>query len=327
MIRTLGTASAVVSLSMAPPPIAFAGDPHQFRPQHTAYAAGSAPRSVAMATSTVTAYPTSSPPTTAPNTVSVFSVTETDLRRVRTDFATGAYPKHRGPRRRQQGQQTRPHHRGLRRQRRKCVARQRQWHLRGDDRLRDGRQPIFRGPGDIDKDGNLDIVTANYGDSTVSVFPATATAPSPARSDIRPAAPLSAVIGDVNRDGNPDIVTADTNTNTASVLIGSGSGDFGSPIAYSTGAGPTKRVSLGDLNSDGTPDIVTANVDGAAASVLLGNGDGTFTEHVGSRHRCAGRCGVPWRRQQRRQALTWLLPTTASARRVCCSATAMAHYR
>jgi FG-GAP-like repeat/Abnormal spindle-like microcephaly-assoc'd, ASPM-SPD-2-Hydin/FG-GAP repeat len=89
--------------------------------------------------------------------------------------------------------------------------------------------------------------------------------------------------GDVNGDGKADIVaTVDNSSNTGcpnnqvAVVIGKGTGKFGSAVLYSTGStAQSYDVFLKDVNGDGKPDIVTSNRDGTI-SILLNNGKGTF---------------------------------------------------
>ncbi len=143
-----------------------------------------------------------------------------------------------------------------------------------------GANPQSAAIGDFNGDGNLDIVTANSGDNTVTVllgngsggFMAAAGSPFAVGTN-----PQAVVIGDINRDGKPDIVTANSGDNSVTVLLGNGSGQFtpdpGNPFA--AGANP-QSVALGDLNGDGNPDIVTANAGDNTVNALLGDGTGNF---------------------------------------------------
>jgi hypothetical protein len=143
-----------------------------------------------------------------------------------------------------------------------------------------GNDPRSVALGDLDGDGNLDLVTANSGSNTVSIllgdgtgsFAPQANSPFPVG-----AAPESVAIGDLNGDGQLDLATANRNVNNVSVLLGDGTGSFvpeaNSP--FQVGTSP-ESVAIGDLNGDGQPDLAVANRNGNNVSVLLGDGTGSF---------------------------------------------------
>lgn len=89
-----------------------------------------------------------------------------------------------------------------------------------------------------------------------------------------PASPFAVATADFNDDGNPDLAVGNfgtpsiPGTATVSVLLGDGTGNFGSPTNFSVGDG-VRSVSVGDFNEDGLPDLVTANFNDSSMSVLL----------------------------------------------------------
>jgi uncharacterized protein (DUF2141 family) len=108
-----------------------------------------------------------------------------------------------------------------------------------------GINPISVAVGDLNGDGQLDLVTANIGGD--------------------PAAPIP-----------PD--------GTVSVLLGSGGGTFSAATTNPTGSLLAFSVAIGDLNGDGKLDLAVANYGdpmsgnpGGTISIFLGDGDGTFS--------------------------------------------------
>ena len=148
-----------------------------------------------------------------------------------------------------------------------------------------GASPQFVAVGDFNRDGKLDLVTANAGNNiTVLLGDGTGRFTAATGSPFAVGAtPQSVAVGDFNGDGNPDIVTANSGDNTLTILLGDGSGGFtaaaGSPIAAGT---TPQSVAIADVNGDGMPDIVTANNGANDVTVLLGDGTGGFTAAPGS---------------------------------------------
>ena len=140
---------------------------------------------------------------------------------------------------------------------------------------------------DVNGDGRLDLVTANYGSDAVGVLLGQASggfARVSTYSTGPDSSPVSVAVADVNGDGRPDCVTANTRTDAVGVLLGQIGGGFAAVMTHSTGtgtapAGPNsypRNVALADVNGDGRPDILTANLYNHTAGVLLGQAGGGF---------------------------------------------------
>lgn len=142
--------------------------------------------------------------------------------------------------------------------------------------------------GDVNGDGNLDIITANVFAGTVSVmlgdgaghFTQALGSPVDVGST---SGPVAVAIGDVSGDQKMDIVVANISTSKVTVLLNNGSARFhqsvGSP--FTVGTQPFS-VALGDVNGDGKLDIVTANTGSNNVTVLIGSGTGGFSAASGS---------------------------------------------
>jgi hypothetical protein len=141
-------------------------------------------------------------------------------------------------------------------------------------------------------DPNLDLIVANHGDNTLSVFLGDGKGNFTAAGTI-PAGggPSSIATGDFNGDGKIDLAVTNQNDNTVSIFLGNGDGTFQPRVDDATGNGPV-WVSVADFNGDGIPDLAIANNGaptdtntGDTVSILLGNpsttntsiGNGTFS--------------------------------------------------
>jgi hypothetical protein len=150
-----------------------------------------------------------------------------------------------------------------------------------------GSRPNDIAVGDWNKDGKLDIVTCNVGNTVTVLLGNGSGGFTPAAGSPINLAAHTIAAGDVNNDGNLDLALTEHDSFGVSILLGTGNGRFaaapGSPFIAYQGAKPHNHgVALNDLNSDGNLDVTTSNQDDNSVSVLLGDGKGGFAPASGS---------------------------------------------
>ncbi|MBN1538183.1 MAG: VCBS repeat-containing protein [Anaerolineales bacterium] len=141
--------------------------------------------------------------------------------------------------------------------------------------------------GDVDRDGNLDLVAGNYGQTnrlylnngTASPFSGVSGSDVSTDSHVT----LSVLLGDVDGDGNLDLVAGNDGVNRLYLNNGTMdpfSGVSGSDI--STDTHNTLSVALGDVDRDGDLDLVAGNWYQANRLYLNGSTTSPFNSIAGS---------------------------------------------
>ena len=144
-------------------------------------------------------------------------------------------------------------------------------------------------PVDVNGDGYLDLVSADFGfrfgngfgtgggtGTTISVFTNNGTGEVVLSTNITVGLePASVATADVNGDGFPDLISANVGDNTLTVLTNDGKGNFAISGTYKVGDAPA-MVTTADFNGDGFVDLVCANYQGNTMTVLTNDGHGLF---------------------------------------------------
>ena len=139
---------------------------------------------------------------------------------------------------------------------------------------------------DIDTDGDLDLVTTNRADGTVSVLLGDGFGDFGTQL-VFPAGvqPRDLTAGDFTGDGIIDLAIADFGTGEALILPNLGVdllfntwNGLGPAVAYPGGGLAPHGIASGDLDIDGDLDLIVANVQSGNLSVMLNDGAGAFDD-------------------------------------------------
>jgi hypothetical protein len=140
-----------------------------------------------------------------------------------------------------------------------------------------GLQPYCVAVADVNGDGKMDLISANYGDNTLIVLTNSGKGVFIAAStNAVGGGPDSVAAADVNGDGKPDLISVNYADDTLMVLTNNGDGTFTASSTNGVGSFPF-NVAVADVNGDGKLDLICANTGANTLTVLTNDGDGTFT--------------------------------------------------
>lgn len=130
--------------------------------------------------------------------------------------------------------------------------------------------------GDIDDDGDVDLVLANVSTDTVTWFANDGAGgftaqPSPDAVDV-----TSLALGDLDGDGDLDIATASGFDRTLAWLANDGSGTFIASPVIATGDDGADRVATADLDDDGDVDLIATHGNRGTVRWYANDGGGGF---------------------------------------------------
>lgn len=140
-----------------------------------------------------------------------------------------------------------------------------------------GASPNGIAAGDVNHDGNLDIVIINSKLNQIAVALGGGNGGFGAAATFQVGnGPAALALADFNNDGNLDVVTANSNSGKFTRLLGAGTGAFGSGLNVTVGTYPSD-IAAADMNHDGNADVfisISHANGGAPGGVSLAMGDG-----------------------------------------------------
>ena len=134
-----------------------------------------------------------------------------------------------------------------------------------------GSAPLAVVAGDVDG-GGLDLMAANFGGNTVSLFPAQGMMFGAEESLAAQSGPRGLAFADFDGDGTSDLVAVHQEANTAGLWRGEGDGL--APATFTAAAGTPRGVASADIDADGSADVVIALESANAFGVLRGDPSG-----------------------------------------------------
>ena len=145
---------------------------------------------------------------------------------------------------------------------------------------------------DLNGNGRVDLVSANFTPGTLTVFTNNGSGVFGSNATLTvDSAPVFVAAADINRDGKLDLISASSGKGTLTVLTNNGSGTFGFYATFAVGHAPFCFVPA-DVNDDGKLDLISANFGDNTVTVLTQTGVGSPTLTI--KRTNTNTCAVSW---------------------------------
>ncbi|MDC0743573.1 FG-GAP-like repeat-containing protein [Polyangium mundeleinium] len=139
-----------------------------------------------------------------------------------------------------------------------------------------GQMPGDMALGDVDGDGDADIVVCRTYSSGVLVYKNQGLFQLSAPQSLATGAtPKQVVLADLDGDGDMDIATVNKGDSSVSLLRNEGNGAFAATVKIPVGTEPIS-LDVADLDGDGDRDLITANLGSNDLTRLYNQGGGSF---------------------------------------------------
>jgi len=133
-------------------------------------------------------------------------------------------------------------------------------------------------PSDFNRDGLIDLATANTTGSTVAIHLGNGDGTFDPRQVVSVgSAPHGLAVMDADGDGDIDLATSNTSGNNVSVMLNNGSGVFGAAASFDAGCSGEYALGAADMDEDGILDLVIGCINSQTVRIWKGQGNGTYT--------------------------------------------------
>jgi hypothetical protein len=136
---------------------------------------------------------------------------------------------------------------------------------------------------DVNGDGKVDLISANYGSSSLTLLTNNGVGTFGFNASIPTGGNTigSITAADLNADDKIDLVVTHFDNSNISILTNNGNGVFGLNATYNNVGNGPKLVSVANLNEDGKPDLIIADEGNTTpfnntVTILTNNGSGLF---------------------------------------------------